>query len=167
MTAPTLEQINALLTYNAETGEFHWRVGRGWQGGGTAQPGRRAGSLCEHGYRVIVVQRHKYYEHRLAWFMTHGRWPAGELDHINRVRSDNRLCNLREVSRSQNANNTRTRTTNSSGVPGVYWNASAKRWVAQITENRKTRSLGCFVDKDAAIAARTAAVAEREASYAD
>lgn len=50
-----------------------------------------AGSKDKDGYIVITIHRKLYKAGRLAWFYVHGRWPAGEIDHKNRIRSDNRL----------------------------------------------------------------------------
>jgi hypothetical protein len=85
--------LRELLDYNPDTGEFTWRIRAAyWLGVGS-----RAGSVNGKGYRIIGMRGRYYSEHRLAWFYTHGVWPTHEVDHINRVRTDNRLANLRDV----------------------------------------------------------------------
>jgi hypothetical protein len=69
-----------------------------------------------------------YREHRLAWLYMTGEWPTHEIDHINGDRVDNRFCNLREATASENRWNSRKRVNNTSGYKGVSWD-SAKRLV--------------------------------------
>jgi hypothetical protein len=74
--------------------------------------GSTAGSVKRNGYVAIKIDGVLYKAHRLAWYLGTGVWPAPEIeiDHINRVKGDNRLCNLRLVTRIGNqANTERTR----------------------------------------------------------
>jgi hypothetical protein len=109
-----------------------------------------------HGYRVGSVLGVRALTHQFAWKYIHGTNPAGEIDHINGDRSDNRACNLRDVSASTNRRNACRPRTNSSGVVGVYWNAEKGRWSASTTIGGKHRHLGHFVAFDDAVAARMA-----------
>lgn len=140
------QQVHDALHYDAETGIFVWRVGRR----GTARAGSRAGSLKSGGYRHLMLHGTRYEEHRLAWFYVHGVWPVGEVDHINRVKDDNRIANLREVTRSENQQNTTLQSNNTSGYRGVSWNRKDKRWTAQIVCNGVRKHLGSFKDVVAA-----------------
>jgi HNH endonuclease/AP2 domain len=106
MTELTLEKLKKFLDYDAETGEFRWKIDRG-RG---VRKGDRAGFMCPtYGYWLLCVCGEQYKAHRVAWFYVYGRWPkAGlDLDHINKNRSDNRIENLREVTRSQNMTNSK------------------------------------------------------------
>jgi len=94
------ELVCSLLSYDPKTGVFLRKYGRG----ATAP----AGFVMPNGYRVIRVNYHKFLAHRLAWFISYKEWPSREIDHINRDRDDNRLVNLRDVSRKQNSENTVT-----------------------------------------------------------
>lgn len=85
------------------------------------------------------------------------------IDHINRVKSDNRKVNLRYSNKSLNAYNSKVRSTNTSGVTGVYFRKDSKRWCAEIKKNYKKISLGCYATKEEAIRARKAA----ESKYID
>jgi hypothetical protein len=87
----TAERLRKRLRYDAETGLFTRRVGSGH-----AHAGDMAGSVHSTGYVRICIDGGRYTAHRLAWLYVHGVWPSGQIDHINRNRSDNRIANLRE-----------------------------------------------------------------------
>lgn len=118
-----------------------------------------AGCVKSNGYRYVRIDGKDYTAHRLVWLLVHGRWPE-QVDHINRIRSDNRLLNLREVSNLENHQNMSEYANNSSGVPGVHWCSTHKKWVAKITIFKKVRRLGYFTNKSDAIAARKSAEEE-------
>jgi hypothetical protein len=139
-----------VLTYNKETGSFTWRV----QIGRRVKVGSLAGK-CAHGrYCTIQIDGYRYRAHRLAWFYVHGEWPKDQLDHRSRVRTDNRLSDLRPVTNSQNQMNVGLRRDNTSGVKGVHWNNQFKRWRAVITKDRHVFSLGLFKAFHEAVSAR-------------
>ena len=75
------------------------------QGGRIYKNGKRSGSSRMDGYRQMKIGGKMYLEHRVVWFAVHGEWPDGEIDHINRVRDDNRVENLRVTNRSHNMSN--------------------------------------------------------------
>ena len=108
------------LSYDKDTGLFIWTGG--------VRKGNIAGSLDEYGYIRIQVKGKKHRAHRLAWLFCSGAFPIGEIDHINRVKTDNRICNLRDVSSSKNSENTKLRSDNKSGIKGVVWCKADKRW---------------------------------------
>lgn len=98
--------------------------------------------------------------HRAAWAVAHGAWPDAEIDHVNHNRRDNRLENLRAVSRRQNAMNASLRSDNTSGVVGVTWQPSRGKWAAQIGVKGRVVPLGRYAHlEDAVHARRTAEVA--------
>lgn len=141
--------------FNASTGEFVPKAG-------AANPYIEPG-----GYLTIRLCGRRVMAHRVAWFMYYGRWPSGQVDHINHVRTDNRRENLRDVPAQENAKNTGISKRNKSGVVGVSWYEARQRWVAQIGIKREGRShtlmLGHFDELTAAVAARKRA--ERELGY--
>src|ERR1700731_2752322 len=92
------DRVNEVLSYDPETGIFRWKV----KLSDRSPIGKRSGGHTSSGHWRIRVDGHYYLAHRLAWLLTHGVWPRDEIDHINRVRDDNRLANLREASHSQN-----------------------------------------------------------------
>lgn len=143
----TLERLRQLLLYIPETGKFIWLTsGKGKQA--FAKAGR-----INNGYRSIKIDQTVYYAHRLAWLWTHGEWPTGYLDHINLDRSDNRICNLRLATHSQNSFNRKLLSNNKSGFQGVCWIKSAKRWRASIRTNGRRINLGQFRTLEEASAA--------------
>ena len=135
------------ITYDKQTGYFTWSKSRP----GCTQ-GARAGSVSRYGYLVIKVSRKQVRAHRLAWFLSFGVWPDGEVDHINGDRIDNRLCNLRVVDRSTNSQNQRNaqRDNLSSGLLGVTWNKQHKRWQSKIMVNRVFHHVGLFATPEEA-----------------
>ena len=92
--------------------------------------------------------------HRLAWLYVYGCWPD-EIDHINQIRDDNRIANLRSVDRTTNCQNA-SRQKSESGVTGLVKRYTGK-WEARIQVNKKYIYLGIFSTKSEAIAARKAA----------
>lgn len=140
-----------LFDYDPGTGHFTHKTGRGPRGGGA---GCIAGHRMNHGYIAIGIPGKTVLAHRLAWLWMTGEWPKLEIDHINRNRSDNRWSNLREATRPQQSANGSIRTTNTSGVIGVFWDTSRKRWSASLMVNYKTIRLGRFKKFEDAVAAR-------------
>jgi hypothetical protein len=144
----TATELRSLLSYDAETGVFRWLVDKGG-----IKSGAVAGTTHHLGYRVIVIDGRSYLAHRLVWLYVHGVWPADELDHENRVKSDNRLVNLREANSQQNMANRGMHSNNTSGIKGVVWNNASGKWQAQIRANGRLRYLGLFSEKGCAAAA--------------
>jgi hypothetical protein len=146
----TQDSLKNALDYDPETGLFTWRAG--------SRGGLVAGS-DRNGYVRIKVAGETHYAHRLAILYQGGSWPSGEVDHINRQRADNRICNLRDVSRRLNQHNRAEAPKNSkSGVLGVYMNRG--RYRAQIKVGGEVNYLGSFGSVEAAHAAYIAAKRE-------
>lgn len=158
MAARTLTQdrLKALLHYDQDAGVFMWRS----PPAGRVTQSRVAGTSKRKGYVSIQVDGKLYQAHRLAWLYVYGMLPSGVIDHINRDAADNRIVNLRDVTLSQNARNTRIRSTNTSGYRGVSWFKSRGKWAAQIYLNGKNTVLGLFDDPAAASAEYARAAAE-------
>jgi hypothetical protein len=88
--------------------------------------GKRAGSIQLNGYRYIHYEGVNYKANRLAWMFYYGEEPPEGIfvDHINRVKSDDKICNLRLATRGQNcANMNRV-------MRGVY--KRGRKWRAQL-----------------------------------
>ena len=147
----TQKRLKELLDYNAVTGEFTWLVTKG-----KAKAGTVAGWL-ENGYLRIGIAGKTYQAQRLAWLNKHGAFPKNQLDHINHIRDDNRIANLREVTQAENQKNVSKRSDNTSGFTGVCWYKRHSNWRVQITVNGKIIHLGYFSDIDDAITARKSA----------
>ena len=135
-----------------ETGIFTRKVSTS----NSVKVGDVAGSLDGDGYLQITVLSRVYKAHRLAWLYMYSNWPNDQIDHINRIRTDNRIANLREVSHKQNGQNRSKSSNNTSGHTGVRWHRWASKWLANIKHNHKLIHLGCFATIEEAIAARKA-----------
>jgi len=106
------------------------------------------------GYNHIKVKGIIYLAHRLIYLWHYGYFPELSIDHIDRVKTNNRIENLREVSHSCNIRNTRLQVNNTSGVRGVSWCNSDQRWVVQIGTGKKRIRVGCYKSKEEAIKSR-------------
>ena len=151
----TQARLKELLDYNPDTGVFTWRVSRG-----SVKSGSVAGSENSEGYLQIRIYGKPYRAHRLAWLYTHGEFPTGQLDHINRVRTDNRISNLRAATNAENTQNRSKRSDNTSGVIGVSWHKRIGKWLAHIKLNGRLKHLGYYGTIEEAAAARAAAKAK-------
>lgn len=145
----TQEILKSLLTYNPDTGLFFWK--RKLRNSNTTKP---AGSATEKNYIKISVFNKKYFAHRLAWLYVYGEWPPVFIDHINHNTLDNRICNLRSVSKQENSKNRFIPSNNKSGHMGVIWHKDTNKWCAQIVISKKHIHLGLFADINNAIKVR-------------
>lgn len=104
-------------------------------------------TVSGYGYKCGSLCGHRLAAHRVVWAVANGRWPSGVIDHINGDRLDNRIENLRSVSRAENQRNMKMNKANKSGVTGVWWNQSRRRWVAEIGSGENRKVLGYFREK--------------------
>lgn len=105
------------------------------------------------------------YAHRVVWMLHYGEWPKECIDHINGIRTDNRIENLRGVSKRVNLKNSKRRVDNKTGVTGVSFDANRCRYNASIRINGKDVYLGRFKTLDeAAAAVKAARVLDKEYS---
>lgn len=137
--ALTKHELEQWLSYDPETGIFTWLVNRG-----KARSGKKAGSLNGRRYLAIRIDGKSYSAHRLAWLAFYGEWPIGEIDHINRIKTDNRIANLRVASSSQNEWNKNLQKNNKSGYRGVSWCTNELRWRAGIKINGRQIRIGTY-----------------------
>ena len=140
----------AVLAYDADTGLFRWAD----VAGNGKKAGREVGTVCSTGHVLIRLGSTVRLAHRLAWLLYHGVMPAKCLDHLNGIRHDNRIANLREVTPAGNAQNLReAHRDNQTGLLGVsYWAAHAA-FRADIWVTGKSIYLGSFVTAEDAHAA--------------
>jgi hypothetical protein len=109
-----------------------------------------AGSKSAHGYWEIRLDNKLYKAHRLVWLYHYGKFPEKHLDHINRIKTDNRIENLRECNDAENGQNQNKFSNNKSGLTGVSWHAASNKWISKICLNRKQIYLGTYEDKNEA-----------------
>lgn len=105
------------------------------------------GYARDDGYLVVKIGCRQCKVHRLIWEAVHGTIPKGfEIDHINGVKSDNRISNLRLVTHAQNMQNRKRAHKNnvSSKVKGVYFCKQTKKWRAMISVSGKKMHIGRF-----------------------
>ncbi len=118
-----------------------------------------AGSLWRDGYVWVSLMvdgsLRRLKRGRVVYALTHGRWPEGEIDHINRDRADDRPENLREATRAQNNQNRRGYRKASDLPRGVY--RRGERYEAMIGVSGTRRSLGRYATPSEAEAAYEAA----------
>jgi hypothetical protein len=148
---PSPEFLSNRLRYEPDSGKLFWRDGR--------RAGKEAFTYTNSaGYKVGNLGR-VYLAHRVIWAISTGEWPSEEIDHVNGIRVDNRLCNLREASSRDNKKNRAIRSDNTHGVPGLSLHKRGKkRWQALIsTPEKRNLSLGYYATKEEAIIARRAA----------
>ena len=100
----------------------------------------------DNGYFHGAINGTIYKAHRVVWKLCMGTEPE-MIDHINGDRADNRLCNLRPANPTINARNARLRIDSKSGLKGVSWCNTHKKWMAQIRVDTKTKYLGHFHEK--------------------
>lgn len=149
---PETNQINAddvrhLLSYDAESGIFSWLNPKSRN----CKVSAEVGSWDFYGYKTVRLYGKSYKLHRLAWLYVYGKWPSGDVDHINGVRSDNRICNLRDVSRRINLQNQRSAKNNkSTGLIGAYFDSRKNHYYARISMNNKSVHLGTFATAEEA-----------------
>lgn len=165
----TFAEISKLLKYEPETGKLYWlvrpaelfptkRAASTWN---SRYSGKEALiSVGRDGYPFGRIYDQQYRAHRVAWFVHTGSWPKNHIDHINGDRTDNRIVNLRDVTRSENQRNQKLDVDNTSGTCGVCWHKQRQKWQARIKINGRSIHLGLFDDIDLAIAARLKASVE-------
>ena len=177
---PSPEVIRQLLRYEPETGKLFWKErGPEWFKSGSRCAADSARSwnrkfagkealyaIGSVGYPQGKVLNINCRAHRVAWAIHYGFWPTEHVDHVNGNRTDNRLVNLRQATRSENMCNRSAPSDNTSGLKGVYWNAREKKWHVQLSFEGKRKSVGYFKDKGKAAEAYAAAAAKYHGAFA-
>lgn len=114
----------------------------------TRRAGNVAGSLTNYGYLKVTMKvgaKIKCYQvHRLIWAHVYGKWPEKHIDHINMVKTDNRIENLREADQAQNGWNRRMGAKNKTGYRGVKYDPRYKTYTASMKVRRKYVHIGTF-----------------------
>jgi hypothetical protein len=144
------ETVKKLFHYDAESGMLLWRYGNGRN----VKPWQEVKAKNGHGYYTAKIHGKSYLAHRLAWLYVHGTFPEQDIDHKNRIRNDNRLRNLRAVSRTDNCQNISLPSHNKSGHIGVSWFKNHDCWTVYVKVNKKNKWLGYYKNLNDAIAAR-------------
>lgn len=161
------EELRHLLAMNPDYGTLIWKPRSIDLFSGQVRPCRSWNAKFSHkeaftatnshGYKVGTLFGKIYTGHRVVWCIAFGEWPKSQVDHINGVRTDNKLSNLRLCSNSENHKNQKMPRTNTSGCVGVFLEPRTGSWTAEIYDQGKRFALGTFIEKEQAIAARKAA----------
>lgn len=150
----TQDIVKEFFDYDPEIGDLIWRKrDRRWfktVGSFKIWNKRFLGTVARYfhkssGYVCVKVIGRKYEAHRLIFLREYGHFPI-EVDHINHIRTDNRLGNLREVTNRINGMNRSLNKKNLSGFTGVSWNSRSSRWYALPQLNGIHHYLGAFID---------------------
>lgn len=144
-----IDVLKSLLRYEPDTGLIYWIA----EGKGMIKK-KAAGTKLYSGYLGICIGPKRWQAHRIAWALHTGAWPKDQIDHINGIRTDNRACNLREATNSQNGKNLGLSKANKSGHKGVCFDKQTGKWRVMIKVNFKTIHLGRYADKEMAIQVR-------------
>lgn len=149
---PPLKELKEFLHYNPDTGAFTW-IKRPSK---RIKVGQVAGTLGTKGYWQIQFKGCSFLTHRLAYYMYHGVDPLEKIvDHKNDPTTNNKIDNLRLASNAQNQmNRVNLPSDNTSGVIGVYWDKSKKKWKVRISIDGVQKHLGYFTNKEDAIKTR-------------
>lgn len=148
----TQDILKQCLYYNESAGTFH-RI-KTCRGNPIPPKARPAGKLDYKGYVIIRLCGVHVRAHHLAWLWKYGKFPEMQIDHINRVRSDNRIENLREASPMENSQNRMSpRAGSSSRFIGVGYKPLAKKWQSRIMHAGKATYLGMYETEEQAASA--------------
>ena len=168
----TITREDILRFFSYKEGDLYWNIrpasdfgtSRGFKIFNSMYAGKIAGSVNSWGYRAIRIGGKDYYAHRLIWIHQNGDIPDGyQVDHVNHVKSDNNISNLRIVSELDNHRNYPIRKNNKSGHTGVRFEERTNKWIAFIKIDGKRIHLGSFASIGNAITARKKK--EREAGF--
>lgn len=165
---PSPELLRKLLRYEPDTGKLFWRERdielfndsrRSAKYDCSVWNKRYAntealGCLNSQGYKHGSILGSSLRAHRVIFAIYYGYWPVGQIDHINGIRSDNRIKNLRDVTKLENSKNQKRRADNKSGFCGVGWDSRVGKWQARIMANSTRKHLGYFDNLQSAIDAR-------------
>lgn len=158
---PSVDFLHKILECDPETGRLTWlertpsmfKTVRDCNAWNTRYSGKPAFTgVNDKGYNSGTIMNRRFLAHRVIWAICTGSWPVEMIDHVDGVRSNNALSNLRESSRSQNARNRSSARGSTSKYLGVSWNSFNKKWAANIRSDGDNRHIGYF--KDEILAAR-------------
>lgn len=136
----TQAELKHQMNYDQDTGIFIWINSKS----SAIKKYKIAGTIDVYGYVAIRINGKVYKAHRLAWLYVYGEFPSKMLDHIDRIKTNNSICNLRLATSSQNSRNVTSNKKNTSGYRGVVWHKRDKRWQAACTVYGKQIHIGNF-----------------------
>jgi len=152
MTEISPEYLRSILTYYPDNGLLFWKYREDYyKRWNVRYANNQAFNVTsDSGYYRGSINKRWFQAHRVAWAIHYGEWPSDILDHINMVKTDNRICNLRIASKSKNAMNIRKHSDNRSGYKGVDFSKVSNKWRARIMKLGVNYNLGFFDSKEEA-----------------
>jgi len=171
----TPDELRQLLSYDPDSGKLFWKsqpascfknegAAKAWNSRFSGKEAFKSPHIC--GYLAGCIRYKKYLAHRVGWAIYHGQWPAEQIDHINGDKKDNRIANLREATRSENAHNVKRTCRNISGFKGVSFDTNRQKWISSILCDGKQRHVGRFDTAEAAYAAYCKAALKYHGEFA-
>ena len=150
------EELLRQLDYDPNTGIFRWKVTTN----NRAKVGSVAGTYTLKGYRQIKFNGKSWRAGRLAWFYVHGVEPTHAIDHINHIKDDDRIDNLRDATGTEQQRNLPLFSTNSTGHHNISWDKVNLRYKVSVREkgNKSSTTVGRFSSLKKAISARDVAL---------
>lgn len=142
----------AIAAFEYRDGELFWKPWTTLKGKTAKSAGQKAGYISHYGYWKVGYKRNVYYAHQIIFLLHHGYIPS-VVDHADHNTGNNRIENLRAADKATNAQNSKVRSDNTSGVKGVTWSKCAQKWQARIHVYGKNVYLGLFDDINLAEAA--------------
>lgn len=140
----SVDYLREMLDYDPESGIFRWKFKTPYKDVGEVVGRRDKDGYLDTHIKMMSGRSKNFRLHRLAWFYVYGVWPENQIDHINGIKDDNRIENLREATANQNQWNQKKAKNNTSGHKVVYWVKRANKWRAFIYCNSKNIHLGYF-----------------------
>jgi len=144
----TQSRLKELITYSE--GMLYWKNPSKRRK--SLDPKGRAGSRHHTGYRSIMIDGRSYQEHRIVFFYHNGYFPQ-YVDHINGVRDDNRIENLRPATKQQNGANADIYSSNTTGFRGVSYKKRQNKYESYVRFHGKKIHLGTFASAEEAFIA--------------
>jgi hypothetical protein len=158
----TYEQVRKMFDYDKDTGILTWKMQRtGYK------KDKQISNNSKNGYLVVYINEFgldvSVHAHRLIWLWYYGAYPLQQVDHINGIRDDNRICNLRDVTARENTHNRKEH--RAGKKPGVFYNKWEQRWDARIFYNGKQYRLGMYDTEELSLQAYNVALEEINAGH--
>lgn len=155
----TAQRVRELFDYDPEKGELRWRT----RLSNRHAVGDIAGCRRDDGTFTVGISGARFLVHRIVWLYCYGEFPTQWIDHANGNPSDNRICNLRLATPSQNIANSKKKP-GSSKFKGV--SRKQGRWYARVRVNYRHIYLGYFDTEEEAHAAYVAAAVHHFGQFA-
>ncbi len=144
----TSNKLKEVASYDPETGLFFRLVKVSNVSAGNVLP-----KPSRNGYFRMRIDGRLYYMHRLAWLYVNGAWPKNLIDHVDGIKTNNKIDNLREAAFFENFQNITIKSKAASGLRGAYLDKASGRWQSKILFRGKRISNGYFDTAELAHAA--------------